>query len=81
MSTQYRDPWAKREAWRKSTIFSNRAMFRNLFPGFGIAVVAFTAYVAYDNMTHPESIEAIKDHAKEHAEGQSIVSLLKDGKH
>lgn len=22
--------------------------FRNLFPGFGIAVVAFTAYVAYD---------------------------------
>lgn len=24
--------------------------FRNLFPGFGIAVVTFTAYVAYDEM-------------------------------
>lgn len=24
----YRDPWAAREAWRKSPIFSNKAMFR-----------------------------------------------------
>ncbi|TFK44735.1 NADH dehydrogenase 1 beta subcomplex subunit 3 [Crucibulum laeve] len=46
----FRDPWAKREAWRKSPVFSNRAMFRNLFPGFGIAVVAFTAYVIADNL-------------------------------
>ncbi|GAA5959417.1 hypothetical protein JCM21900_006851 [Sporobolomyces salmonicolor] len=43
----------------QSPIFSNRAMFRNLFPGFGIAVVAFTAYVAYD-----ETVNAAqkKDH-------------------
>lgn len=46
----FRDPWAKREAWRKSSVFSNRIMFRNLFPGFGIAVVAFTAYVIADNI-------------------------------
>jgi len=46
----YRDPWAKREAWRKHPVFSNTAMFRNIFPGFGIAVVAFTAYVIADNM-------------------------------
>ncbi|KAF9566734.1 hypothetical protein CPC08DRAFT_703703 [Agrocybe pediades] len=46
----FRDPWAKNEAWRKSPIFSNRVMFRNLFPGFGIAVVAFTAYVVADNV-------------------------------
>ncbi|KAF8906504.1 NADH dehydrogenase 1 beta subcomplex subunit 3 [Gymnopilus junonius] len=46
----FRDPWAKREAWRKSSIFTNRVMIRNLFPGFGIAVVAFTAYVVADNM-------------------------------
>ncbi|KAF8810663.1 hypothetical protein BYT27DRAFT_7185761 [Phlegmacium glaucopus] len=46
----FRDPWAKREAWRKSPVFSNRTMFRNLFPGFGIAVVAFTAYVIVDNL-------------------------------
>ncbi|GAA5865155.1 hypothetical protein JCM1840_003925 [Sporobolomyces johnsonii] len=29
--------------------------FRNLFPGFGIAVVAFTAYVVYD-----ETVNAAK---------------------
>lgn len=46
----FRDPWAKAEAWRKSPVFQNRVMFRNLFPGFGIAVVAFTAYVVADNM-------------------------------
>jgi NADH dehydrogenase (ubiquinone) 1 beta subcomplex subunit 3 len=46
----YRDPWAKREAWRKHPIFSNKAMFRNIFPGFGIAVVAFTAYVVAENV-------------------------------
>ncbi|KIK01399.1 hypothetical protein K443DRAFT_132296 [Laccaria amethystina LaAM-08-1] len=46
----FRDPWAKREAWRKSPVFSNRVMFRSLFPGFGIAVVAFTAYVIADNV-------------------------------
>jgi NADH dehydrogenase (ubiquinone) 1 beta subcomplex subunit 3 len=50
MPSLYRDPWAKREAWRKHPVFSNRAMFRNLFPGFGTAVVAFTAYVLYDNL-------------------------------
>ncbi|KII92441.1 hypothetical protein PLICRDRAFT_82979, partial [Plicaturopsis crispa FD-325 SS-3] len=46
----FRDPWAKREAWRKHPVFARTAMFRNLFPGFGIAVVAFTAYVAIDNV-------------------------------
>lgn len=46
----FRDPWAKREAWRKHPVFSNRVMFRNIFPGFGIAVVAFTAYVVADNI-------------------------------
>lgn len=46
----FKDPWAKNEAWRKHPVFSNRVMFRSLFPGFGIAVVAFTAYVAVDNL-------------------------------
>ncbi|KAJ7287490.1 NADH dehydrogenase 1 beta subcomplex subunit 3 [Mycena rebaudengoi] len=46
----FRDPWAKRDAWRKHPVFSNRAMFANFFPGFGIAVVAFTVYVAADNL-------------------------------
>lgn len=46
----YRDPWAKLEAWRKSPVFSNKTYIRNLFPGFGIAVVAFTGYVIVDNI-------------------------------
>jgi NADH dehydrogenase (ubiquinone) 1 beta subcomplex subunit 3 len=46
----FRDPWAKRDAWRKHPVFSQRAMFRNIFPGFGIAVVAFTVYVVADNV-------------------------------
>ncbi|KAF9012362.1 NADH dehydrogenase 1 beta subcomplex subunit 3 [Cyathus striatus] len=45
----FRDSWAKNEAWRKSPVFARRTMFRNMFPGFGIAVVAFTVYVAADN--------------------------------
>ncbi|KAI6021449.1 hypothetical protein PISMIDRAFT_165588 [Pisolithus microcarpus 441] len=45
----FRDPWAKREAWRKHPVFSNRAMFSSMFPGLGIAVVAFTAYVVVDS--------------------------------
>lgn len=47
----YRDPWAKREAWRKTPeYFSNRAMMRNLFPGFGIGLAVFAAYVVVDNL-------------------------------
>jgi NADH dehydrogenase (ubiquinone) 1 beta subcomplex subunit 3 len=46
----YRDPWAKREAWRKHPVFSNRAMFRKMFPGFGIAVAAFSVYVVAENL-------------------------------
>jgi len=46
----YRDPWAKREAWRKHPVFKQSAMFRSMFPGFGIAAVAFTAYVVADNI-------------------------------
>lgn len=50
MADLYRDPWAKREAWRKSYIFSRAYYFRNMFPGLGIAIVAFSVYVAYDNI-------------------------------
>ncbi|KZT29006.1 hypothetical protein NEOLEDRAFT_1128513 [Neolentinus lepideus HHB14362 ss-1] len=46
----FRDPWAKREAWRKHPVFSNRAMFGSMFPGFGIAVAAFSAYVAWEKL-------------------------------
>ncbi|GLB37453.1 putative NADH-ubiquinone oxidoreductase B12 subunit family protein [Lyophyllum shimeji] len=48
----FRDPWAKREAWRKHPVFSNRAMFRNLFPGFGIGVIISVGIA--DNQYTPE---------------------------
>lgn len=46
----YRNPWAKADTWRKHPVFAQRAMFSRMFPGFGIAVVAFTTYVVVDNM-------------------------------
>ncbi|KAI9294777.1 hypothetical protein K502DRAFT_324671 [Neoconidiobolus thromboides FSU 785] len=39
-----RDPWARREAFRKSPFFSRANTIRGLFPGFGIASVAFAIY-------------------------------------
>lgn len=50
----FRDPWAKREAWRKHPVFSRRAMFARAFPGFGVALVAFTAYVVAENILTKE---------------------------
>ncbi|AAW45381.1 hypothetical protein J008_04936 [Cryptococcus neoformans] len=61
----YRDPWAAREAWRKSPIFSNKAMFRSMFPGLGTAIVAFTAYVIYDDFFAAKSSHG-HAHGKEH---------------
>ncbi|KIM75519.1 hypothetical protein PILCRDRAFT_78795 [Piloderma croceum F 1598] len=58
----FRDPWARREAWRKHPVFSNRAMFSGLFPGFGIAVVAFTTYVVADKLYLNAKIEEAKHH-------------------
>jgi hypothetical protein len=37
-------------------------MFRNLFPGFGMAVVAFSAYVAYDNFIATSSSTTSHQH-------------------
>lgn len=52
-------------------------MFSNLFPGFGIALVAFTAYVVVDQLTNPSNVEQLKQQAKESAERPSIMSLIK----
>jgi NADH dehydrogenase (ubiquinone) 1 beta subcomplex subunit 3 len=63
----YRDPWAKYHAWRKHPLFSKRSMFSAFFPGFGIATVAFTAYVIADNLIFSKSKE-IKDAEDRHRE-------------
>ncbi|PYH86465.1 NADH-ubiquinone oxidoreductase B12 subunit [Aspergillus uvarum CBS 121591] len=43
-----KDPWARYEAWRYTGPFSRWNRFRNLFPGLGIATVAFAGYCAYE---------------------------------
>ncbi|THH28746.1 hypothetical protein EUX98_g5442 [Antrodiella citrinella] len=58
----FRDPWAKREAWRKHHVFSNRVMFSSMFPGFGVAVVAFTTYVVIDNFLWKAEAQEHKPH-------------------
>ncbi|KAI8639814.1 NADH-ubiquinone oxidoreductase B12 subunit family-domain-containing protein [Parasitella parasitica] len=45
----YHDPWARREAWRKHPIFSKSSNFKTMFPGLGIATVAFAAYCTYEH--------------------------------
>lgn len=44
------NPWAKRDAWRYQGQFSRYNRFKNAFPGFGIALGAFTLYVAYEQI-------------------------------
>ena len=61
-------------------IFSTRSMISGLFPGLGIAIVAFSAYVLVDNLVHPSNVEQLKQAAKESANRPSIVSLLKGNK-
>ena len=43
-----KDPWAQRDAWRHSEFFSQSNRTKRLFPGLGLALVAFAGYVAYD---------------------------------
>ena len=63
----YSDPWAKRNAWRRHPLFAKRQMFASLFPGFGIALVAFTTYVVADNLVFSQSktIKEAEEKAKD----------------
>ncbi|KAK6205181.1 NADH dehydrogenase 1 beta subcomplex subunit 3 [Scheffersomyces amazonensis] len=54
------NPWAKRDAWRYEGQFSRYNRFKGAFPGFGIAVGAFTAYLIY------EKVFLTKDHHEHH---------------
>lgn len=64
MAQLYRDPWAKREAWRKHALFSHRFFARNIFPGFGIGLGAFVVYLAVDTLTHPFNVDKLKHDAR-----------------
>ena len=60
----FRDPWAKREAWRKAPVFSTRSYLKHLFPGFGIGLAAFISYVVVDETILKSRTPA--DHHGEH---------------
>ena len=101
--------WAKREAWRKTGVFSKRTQvraelwrcrtetrqLRNAFPGLGIAIVAFGAYVAFDKcvactrraspdrmcrLAHPTNVEELKRAAYEDKHRPSVLSVLTDAR-
>lgn len=55
-------------------------MYGSMFPGLGIAIVAFGAYVLVDNLVHPSNIEQLKQQAKASAERPSLLSLLQGKK-
>ncbi|KAK6463830.1 NADH dehydrogenase 1 beta subcomplex subunit 3 [Scheffersomyces coipomensis] len=44
------NPWAKRDAWRYEGQFTRINRFKNAFPGLGIAIVAFSGYLAYEKI-------------------------------
>ncbi|KAG0039704.1 endodeoxyribonuclease [Podila clonocystis] len=48
------DPWAKHHAWRQHALFTRSARIRTMFPGLGIASVAFAAYLGYEYVTAPK---------------------------
>lgn len=48
LSNPLGDPWFRREAWRWDPYFSKENMVRKAFPGLGLALTAFTAYLIYD---------------------------------
>ncbi|KAJ9612086.1 hypothetical protein H2200_003681 [Cladophialophora chaetospira] len=45
-----RDPWKRNEAWRYSGPFTRWNRMKGAFPGFTIAVVAFTGYVIAEQL-------------------------------
>lgn len=72
MPSMYRDPWAKREEWRKHPVFSHRFMFRNFLPGVGLGAALFGAYVLTDQLFHPSNLEKLKEEAKKAKEKKLI---------
>lgn len=55
------NPWAKRDAWRYTGQFSRVNRFKNAFPGLGIAIVAFSGYLAYEKLVMEKD-----DHSHHH---------------
>lgn len=65
MVSAHNNPWAKRDAWKYEGQFSRLNRFRNAFPGLGIAIVAFTAYVGFEKLVLKKGGD---EHGHEHEE-------------
>lgn len=77
-----KDPWAKKyerprhsckhiltiysEAWRYSGPFTRWNRFKGAFPGLGIAVVAFTGYVVFEQLFLKDSHGHAEAHGEKH---------------
>ncbi|KAF9586769.1 hypothetical protein BGW38_000020 [Lunasporangiospora selenospora] len=61
----FQDPWAKYHAWRHSALFTRASRIGSMFPGLGIATVAFTAYLGYEYATAPKADAHHGDHKSE----------------
>ncbi|PVG01849.1 hypothetical protein CPB86DRAFT_698660 [Serendipita vermifera] len=51
LAAPLKDPWAKREAWRHSPTFGTVRQLSQMFPGLGLAIVAFGAYLAWESVS------------------------------
>lgn len=47
-----------------------------MFPGLGIAIVSFTAYVVYDDYFKAKPVHGHDDHGHGHCECKSVDALL-----
>lgn len=61
---KYYDPWARLESWRRNPIFGIGRFHNKLLPGFGTAVVAFSAYVLAEKVI--EAPHTSSTHSKDH---------------
>lgn len=62
---KYRDPWAKRDMWRKHPVFTNAFYIRHAWPGFLWGIGAFAVYVGFDKLIQPDNVEKLKQEARE----------------
>ena len=58
MSSMFRDPWEKREMWRKHPIFTQRFYARRMFPGFTLGTTAFILDVGWEQFSKAQTQDA-----------------------
>ena len=65
MYTKHTNGNGNSEAWRYTGPFTRMNRFRGMFPGFGIAAVAFAGYMVYEQLFLTSS----HGHGEAHEEG------------